>query len=170
MDATHASNATSAVSAANASQLGGSPPSAFQSRVTSSCPASSGIQQVNADGSIGCGQVQFYSGRVVTALNPGILTFLTVPGIAHAIVLNCQAGNANAELVNDSSADLWYSGDTAYIGSWFAANTPFAPTSGETFHLGLGSGSGSKVITITVSTEATGSNCVFQGFAEVMTS
>jgi hypothetical protein len=170
--ATNANHATSADSAASASQLGGLPPSAFQSRVGGSCTASSGIEQVNADGTVACGQVRFYSGRLVTALNASPTTFLTIPGVAHVVTLNCQAGNANAELTNDgSTTDLWVNNDATYVGTnWLSANSPSAATSGTTWHLGKGSGTSATVITVTVSTEATGSSCIFQGFAQVMTS
>jgi hypothetical protein len=169
--ATSADTATNAGHASNSDQLGGSPKSAFQSRVTGSCGANSGIAQVNADGSVGCTDVQFYSGRLVEPLN-GDDTFLTIPGVAHAISLNCQAGNANAELVNDAfgTTDIWFTGDTNYAATnWAGVNTPLAPTGGQVFHLGQGSGTGARLITITISTHAAGSNCVFQGTAEVST-
>jgi hypothetical protein len=38
------------------------------------------------------------------------------------------------------------------------------------WHLGEGSGSGATTVTVTVSTEAAGSDCIFQGTAEVITS
>jgi hypothetical protein len=170
--ATTAGTATSAATASNATELGGSPPTAFQSRVSGACAASSGIQQVNATGTVTCGPVSFYSGRVVTALNAPPTTFLTIPGIAHVASLNCQAGGANAELQNDGKAtDIWVGGDATYVGpNWLAANTTYGTTGGSTWHLGLGSGTGAKVITVTVSVEGTGSSCIFQGYAQVMTS
>lgn len=159
--------------AANSSELGGALPAAFQSRVTGTCGGNSGIAQIGSAGGVTCANAQFYSGRLVEPIPSGFPTptFLTIPGIAHVIVLNCQAANANAEIHNDSggATDIWTAGDTSYVGtSWISVNTTFAPTSGETFHLGEGSGSGAKAITITVSTEATGSECVFQATAEVI--
>ena len=170
--ATTAGTATSAGTANNANALGGSPPSSFQSRVAGTCTAASGIQQVNTDGTVGCGPVSFYSGRIVIALNASPTTFLTIPGIAHIVSLNCTAGGANAELENDGkSTDIWQGGDTSYINtSWLGVTTPNAVTAGATYHLGRGSGPGAQVIAITISTEATGSNCIYQGFAQVMTS
>jgi hypothetical protein len=169
--ATSATTATNAVHATNSDQLGGSPKSSFQLRVTGTCGGNSGITQVNADGSVGCTNVRFYSGRLVEPLGGGD-TFLTIPGVAHALSLNCQAANANAALINDAfgTTDIWAGGDTSFSGTnWFESNTPFAGTGGAVWHLGQGSGSGAKVITVTVSTEATGSNCIFQGTAEVIT-
>jgi hypothetical protein len=170
--AVNAGHAASADTATNATQLGGSPPSAFQSRVTGACTASSGIQQVNADGTVGCGPVSFYSGRVVTALNAPTTTFLTIPGIAHVVSLNCQAANANAEIENDGkTTDIWLSGDTNYVGTnWLGSNSPSVATGGTTWHLGSGSGTGAVVIAVTISTHATGTSCIFQGSAQVMTS
>jgi hypothetical protein len=158
--------------ATNSDQLGGSPKSSFQSRVTGTCGGNSGMTQVNADGLVGCTNVRFYSGRLAEPLG-GRDTFLTIPGVAHASSLNCQAAHANAALFNNApgTTDIWTAGDTSYVGTnWFEANTPFAGTGGTVWHLGQGSGSGAKVITVTVSTEATGSNCIFQGTAEVITS
>jgi hypothetical protein len=169
--ATSASTATDAGHATDSDELGGSPSSAFQSRVTGACSANSAVAQVNADGSVGCTNVDFYSGRRVEPLN-GNDTFLTIPSVAHAISLNCQAGGANAELINDASGttDVWLAGDANYVATnWGAVSTVFSATNGAVFHLGQGSGAGAKVITITISTHATGSNCIFQGSAEVIT-
>ena len=121
--------------------------------------------------SVACANVQFYSGRLVVPLNTGG-TFLTIPGVAHAIALNCLAANAQVELVNEAAGttDIWSDGDTSYLGTnWAGHNGPLAATGGATFHLGQGSGGGAKVITVTVSDHATGSNCIFQGTAEVIT-
>jgi hypothetical protein len=170
--ANSATSATSAASAADAAQLGGSPPAAFQSRVSATCTAGSGIQQVNADGTVGCGPVSIYSGRIVTALNAQPTTVLTIPGVAHVVSLNCQSNNANAELENDGmNADIWTNGDSSYIGAafWAGVTSALAQTSGTTWHLGAGSGATAKVITVSITTEATGTNCIYQGYAQVMT-
>jgi hypothetical protein len=174
--ATNATTATNAGHATDSDQLGGSPKSSFQSRVTGTCEGNSGVTRVNADGSVACANVRFYSGRLVEPLNGGD-TFLTIPGVAHVISLNCQAANANAALINDPprTTDVWTGGDTvgsvtSYLGTnWFESNTALAATGAAVWHLGQGSGSGAKVITVTVNTEATGSNCIFQGTAEVIT-
>ncbi|HEY2641577.1 MAG TPA: hypothetical protein VGI66_17040 [Streptosporangiaceae bacterium] len=171
-NASAADVATNASHATNSDELGGSLASAWQSRVTGSCSASSAIEQINADGSVACGNVQFYSGCLVEAAEGPSATFLTIPGIAHAAVLNCLSSNANAALVKDpaGTTDLWYNGDSSYLGgNWVSAGSPLAPTGGATWHLGQGSGTGAKVITVTVSTEATGSQCILQGTAEVIT-
>ena len=119
-----------------------------------------------------CANAQFFSGRLVESVPvSGFPTFLTIPGVAHIAVLNCLASGANAEVRNDSSVatDLWYLGDTNYIGTgWLAVNTPFTTTAGTTVHIGEGSGSGAEAITITINTEATGTKCVFQATAEVI--
>jgi hypothetical protein len=108
----------------------------------------------------------------VTALNAPTTTIFAIPGIAHVASLNCQAGGANAELENDGkSTDLWLSGDSNYIGTnWLGAGTLYGMTGGATWHLGRGSGVGAMVITITASVQDTGSSCIFQGSAQVMTS
>jgi hypothetical protein len=158
--------------AANSDRLGGSPGAAFQTRVTGSCGANSSIAQINADGGVACGHVQFYSNRIVAPLNSGD-TFLTIPGIAHLTVLNCQAGGANAQLLDDApgTTDLWEAGDTSYLAPWGSSTpTPFAPTGGAVWHLGAGSGPGSKTVTVTVSAHARGTDCIFQGTAEIITS
>jgi hypothetical protein len=167
-----AGTAATASTATNAAKLAGSPPSAYQSRVSGTCAAGSGIRQVNADGTASCGPASFYNGRVVIAVNAPRATFLTSPGIVHVSSLNCQAGGADAELQNDGKGtDLWTAGDTNYVGTnWLAANTTYGKTGGATWHLGTGTGAGAKVVAVTVSTEATGTSCIFQGFAEVMTS
>ena len=156
----------------NADMLDGSDSSAFQARVTGSCSGNSAIAQINAAGGVGCSNVKFYTGRLVVATGPGFPTFLTIPGIAHATVLNCQAGGANAAFINDAlgTTDLWYIGDSNYLGNWTSTSTPFALAAGQTLHLGTGSGSGATTITVTFSTAATGSQCIFQGTAEVITS
>jgi hypothetical protein len=120
--------ADSAGHATNSDQLGGAPAPAFQSRVAGTCGANSGITQINANGSVACANVQFYSGRLVEPLN-GHGTFLTIPGVAHAISLNCQAANAQAQLVNDvvGTTDAWTGGDTTYIGTnWSGLDDPSA--------------------------------------------
>jgi hypothetical protein len=158
--------------AANSSELGGSAAGSFQSRVTGACSGSSGIAAIAAAGTVTCAGVQFYSGRLVeTPPLTGNPTFLTIPGVAHVVALNCSGSAANAELENDAfgTTDLWASSDTNYVGTnWTAGNTPPAATDGATFHLGEGSGPGARVITVTISTEATGSTCVYQGTAEVV--
>jgi hypothetical protein len=157
----------------NADALDGIDSSAFQPLVTGSCSGNSAITQINAAGDVGCSNVKFYSGRVVVVPGPSSATFLTIPGIAHAQVFSCQAGDAQASLVNDApgTTDLWYDGDSSYFPTnWGTRSTPFAATAGQTYHLGKGSGSGATTITITLNTEATGSQCIFQGTAEVITS
>lgn len=42
-------------------------------------------------------------------------------------------------------------------------------TSGGRWHFGKGSGSGAQVITVNLPAEATGSSCIFQGSAQVIT-
>jgi hypothetical protein len=175
--ANHASNAdhaTSASLAGNAFELGGSPGSSFQSRVTGTCGANSPIEQVNGNGSVACGHVQFYSGRIVEPLNPANSdTFLTIPGVAHVQVLNCTATIANAAIVNDApgTTDIWSANDTNYLGTnWASEASPQAAIGGFVWHLGQGSGTGSEEITITISYRDTGSNCILQGTAQVMTS
>jgi hypothetical protein len=166
-----AGSADNAGHATNSDQLGGSPASAFQSRITGTCGANSGITHVNPDGSVACANVQFYSGRLVEPLS-GSDTFLTIPGVAHVLSQNCTGSQANAQLTNDAvgTTDLWSSSDGFYTASnWVATSSPAAATAGTTWHLGQGSGTGAKVITITISTHATGSNCIFQGTGEVMT-
>lgn len=168
-----AGSADTAAHATNSDRLGGSPASAFQPRVTGRCGANSGITQVNADGSVACANVQFYSGRLVVAPNTSDDTFLTIPGVAHLATLNCTSTPAaNAALINDAvgTTDLWIPDGNSYLSNWLdAESSPSVPTADTTLHLGQGSGAGAKVITITVTTEATGSNCIFQGTAEVMT-
>jgi hypothetical protein len=48
-------------------------------------------------------------------------------------------------------------------------NSPFAATGTQTLHIGKGSGPGATILTITVSTEATGSDYRFQAFAHLLT-
>jgi hypothetical protein len=79
--------------------------------------------------------------------------------------------------VNDASGttDGWTGGDTigtttSYLGTnWLESNTAFTVTGAAVWHLGQGSGSGAKVINVTAETEATGSSCIFEGTAEVIT-
>lgn len=149
-----------------ASTLGTAP---FQSRVNGSCSAS-GIAKVNTNGSVGCGSTQFYAGRLVTALGVPNDAIMTVPGIGTLKVLNCLSTGANVELVNakPGTTDIWSDGDAGFTGTgWFGANTALAVTAGATWHLGEGSGSTALVATVTASTEATGSDCIFQGTAQV---
>jgi hypothetical protein len=160
----------------NADRLDGIDSSALQRRVTGSCSANSAITQINAAGGVGCTNVKFYSGRLVTAVEgdlSGNTTFLTIPGIAHAAALSCYASGANAALSNDApgTTDLWYYGDSGYLGTnWLSSVTPFGTAEGRVWHLGKGSGSGATTVTVTVSLAATGSECIFQGTAEVITS
>jgi hypothetical protein len=171
-NADHATSATSASLAGNASELGGSPGSSFQSRVTGTCGANSPIEQVNGNGSVACGHVQVYSGRIVEPLN-GSDTFLTIPGVAHVQVLNCLSTQTNAGIVNDATGttDIWSETDTSYIGSnWLSEGAPLSAIGGFVWHLGQGSGAGADVITVTISFRANGSNCVLQGTAQVITS
>jgi hypothetical protein len=159
----------------NADLLDGIDSSALQQRVTGSCSGNSAIAQINAAGGVACTNVKFYSGRVVIAPGGGSPTFMTIPGIAHAAVLNCTDTVANADLITDApgTTDLWYNGDANYIGTnWYSVSVPYpaVATGGETLHLGTGSGSGATTITVTLNVHATGSQCIFQGTAEVMTS
>ena len=161
-------------SAADADELGGSPAMTFQPRVTGACGPSGAITQINGDGSARCAHVEFYSGRLLEPANDRDTfsagpVFLRIPGVAHLEVWNCAPTNANAQLTNDAlgTTDLWTPDN--YVGvSWLGSQSTLAANAGETWHLGEGSGSGSKVIDLTVSTEATGSNCIFQGSAEVI--
>jgi hypothetical protein len=156
----------------NADTLDGIDSSAFQQRVSGSCGANSAIAHIDAAGGVGCTNVTFYSGHLLIATGSATATFLTIPGIAHVQVLQCQAGGASAELHNDLSGSyVWHAGDTSYAGgAWIAVDTPNALTAGDTFHLGMGSGSGAISATITISTHVLGSQCNFQGTAEVITS
>lgn len=159
----------------NAAHLGGRAPSVFQARVASSCASNAGIQAIAANGTVTCGHVSFYSGRVVTqtSQSPVIDTFLTIPGVAHVTSLTCTQSVENAELANDApgTTDLWSGNDSTYVGNnWDFSDTAGAQTSGAVWHLGQGTGAGAKVITITVSMEDTGTDCIFQGTAEVTTS
>jgi len=176
--AARADTAGTATEATDADRLGGSPKSAFQSTVKSGCGASSAIAQVNADGSVACTNTKFYSGRIVTPIGFDSTTFLTIPGVAHAIEQNCGATDANGLLVNDAvgTTDLWYTieaSGSGYAGSnWDQISTAgVSPpvTGGAVYQLGEGSGASAKVINITISTHATGTNCIFQGTAEVVT-
>ena len=113
------------------------------------------------------------AGRLVTALNPtGSPVVLDVPGIVRVRELNCQAGGANVSFSNPSfgTTDVWYSNDTGYSGTnWASVNSPFAATGTQTLHIGKGSGPGATILAITVSTQATGSDCRFQAFAHLLT-
>ncbi len=169
--ATNADNATNANHATSSDTLAGSPASAFQASVTGSCSANSAIEQIHGDGSVVCGKVQFYGGRIIEPLN-GTDTFLTIPGVAHVASETCTAANANASLHDDAlgTTEIWSNNDSSHTGtSWSGVATTLAPAAGETWHLGQGSGAGAKVITLTVSTAATGTSCVLQGWAEVIT-
>jgi hypothetical protein len=52
--ATNATNATNAINATNADQLGGSPTSAFQSRVTGTCASAKAMSIVGSNGAASC--------------------------------------------------------------------------------------------------------------------
>jgi hypothetical protein len=119
------------------------------------------------------GSGRVLAGRLITALNPaGLPVVLDVPGIVTVRELNCQAGGANVTFSNPSfgTTDVWYNNDTGYSGTnWASVNSPFAATGTQTLHIGKGSGPGATILTITVSTEATGSDCRFQAFANLLT-
>jgi hypothetical protein len=115
----------------------------------------------------------FYAGRVVEDVGAPEDTFLTVPGVAHLAAFDCTASDTEVEMFNDSNgtADAWVENDTDYSGpSWATMLTPPASSDGTVWHLGIGSGAGAEVITVTVSYEATGSNCIVQGTADVVPS
>jgi hypothetical protein len=119
------------------------------------------------------GSGRVLAGRLITALNPtGSPVVLDVPGIVTVRELNCQAGGANVTFSNPSfgTTDVWYNNDTGYSGTnWAAVNSPFAVTGTQTLHIGKGSGPGATILAITVSTQATGSDCRFQAFANLLT-
>jgi hypothetical protein len=107
--------------------------------------------------------------RTKTALNPPSPVHLfEIPGVASVIELNCQSSGANAEVGNlskGSTTDIWASrlnNPPIYIETnWVSVNTPFEKTGETTFHVGSGTGSSSHIYTINVTTEATGSECIF---------
>ncbi len=68
--AAEALNAASATTAADASQLGGQVPGAFQQRVGGTCTGSEAIQSVGADGTVTCGSAG--GGGTVTNVATGI--------------------------------------------------------------------------------------------------
>jgi hypothetical protein len=119
------------------------------------------------------GSGRVLAGRLITPLNPaGLPVVLDVPGIVTVRELNCQAGGANVTFSNPSigTTDVWYSNDTGYAGTnWASVNSPFAATGTQTLHIGKGSGPGATILTVTVSTQATGSDCRFQAFANLLT-
>ena len=132
-----------------------------------------------ATGATGPGELYAGRGVVATSGSPVYTTFLTIPSIAHVEAFNCTtAPAASAVLENDApgTTDLWDSGgdntsdtDTHYsASSWGSDGTASTATGGQVWHLGVGSGAGASVITVTISWEATGSSCIFQGTGEVV--
>jgi hypothetical protein len=137
--------------------------------VTGSCSTSS-ITKIKPSGAVSCSTTQLYADRLIAAVGATGNTILAIPGVAVLAVLNCSSKAANAELTNSKAGttDIWYSGDTGYTGTdWAFANSPFSATAGDIWHLGEGSGGSAELITGTVSTEATGSDCIFQATAQV---
>jgi hypothetical protein len=116
---------------------------------------------------------RFLAGRLITALSPsGVPVVLDVPGIVKVLVLNCQAGNANVTFQNQAigTTDIWYNDGANYLGTnWASVNSPFAPTGTQTVHIGQGSGPGATVLAVKATTEATGSDCRFQAYAQLLT-
>jgi hypothetical protein len=119
------------------------------------------------------GDGRFFAGRLVTPLNPGSQVVLDVPGFVRITSLNCQAANANVSIHNMAplgTTDGWYNGDASFLGTnWSAVNSPFVVTAGTTVHIGKGSGPGATILTVTVNTQATGTECRFQAFAHLIT-
>jgi hypothetical protein len=142
---------------------------------TGATGASGGAGSTGPAGATGAtGPVAVFAGRVDVATSAPETTFLTVPGIAHVSTLECTSGGspvANVVLFNDGSAssDVWYEGDSEFTTNWSDVSSAPTATGGATFHIGTGTGSGAQVITVTVNWEDGGSDCIFQGTAEIAT-
>jgi hypothetical protein len=119
------------------------------------------------------GSGRVLAGRLVTALNPsGLPVVLEVPGIVKVSVLNCQAGGANVTFQNQAigTTDIWYNSGGNYAGTnWASVNSPFAATGTQTVNIGQGSGQGATILSLTATTEATGSDCRYQVFGHLLT-
>jgi hypothetical protein len=124
------------------------------------------------------GEGKAYVGRIVLpASNPFPNdTILVVPGFATLRALNCQAGGANASLVNFDQARGTFSGwrdigaaDPNFVSSpgLVSWGSPFQTTERTTWHLSVGTEANAEAATIDLFTHTDGSNCFYSATAHV---
>lgn len=129
-----------------------------------------GYTRTEADAKFAQGKATFLSGRVSAPLSGGSSSAPVIDfGFVNFIVLNCQATAANLQM-NRAVPDLalWDPRNGSYSDTWASVSTPFAATGDITWHLGRGFGAAGEVMTVAVSTRATGTSCIFQASAQVV--
>ena len=119
-----------------------------------------------------------YVGRVVVPTSNPLPndTVLAIPGFATLRALNCQAGGANAALVNFDQARGTFSGwrstgadnpDYASSPGLISWGSNFQPTERTTWLLSVGTGANSEAALIDLHTQVSGSNCIYSAVAQV---